>query len=1520
MFSPLRNKLAFIMAMLMQILFAMALLPSAAHSQNLYINKLSVWHSTSSAYCHNIDYHFTTNINSFSIPIEYIIQYDMLVYSTNTLTDATGTTGYNGTAATCNLGAVDPDEDMEDVEIGWYPYTSGLVSGTMNRNATIDGEGDGTTTSFSGNVTLDLVRDNVRYFDGTTIARTCRSEAGRTSYTSSNISSSILASEFETGSGTSSGSGGGCGSGSTSCGWRVQSNAFMVGGSTSTAETCSYEGSSPDSWCYLKDSSYGELATRRFFPDGGQVQFSANVYSESGYDLLIFYIDGKEVKYTSGNNADLSCGASEAACKLTPGIHTLRWVYGKDGSIGSNGDYAKITSLTLPANYLTGNPNNTVYSTQKYRTDSNATATVVNGTDLDVQVSTSIGPVVCAAGPALCRSGTKRFVYPYKSVANSMVGFSGRNTFENVVVYPSGAKNVSFFNSGPWEKSARIEFEKPRWVSNTAGYEYPNSCLSVCASVQCASSTSPITFGVDELNFEIFKFQAGTNPLDSSSAPPIKTISVFNLGNGHRCNFSDAASTLKPQNFGTYCAAWDASYNLNGDFGKTNGYYGFRATAKTSQTTSEGTSIDIQQTSAYPGQNQIPIQVDVTNIHNVISSVTAVGKATIVPARPYNFKYQLSKDATTTIAIYDADARHNCVEDDIGSMVNFSCKIKTLADKQPKVGEGNTDNPIANGDFWDGRNEAGAVVPAGSYIAVFDATTNDQFATDPAMTVYKQMTLDPLQITDFGVRPLGYSPTDYAVISYMLTEAATVVVRIYPPDTTFADTSLPGYLSNGSCLAGDGSKCKESHIRNNMLGPGYLREFIEEKNARVTSYTQWDGRSQDGTPLCDGNYVYAIYAVMPSEGSFGPSGDVAGTWNGVTTKRIYTGTIPIIRGPVISSFSPSSTIIGSSPTASGLEPFYFSYLPVRDTTVNLKIFSIDKDNRKIKEVRTVVSSGTRTGGFSNRDIWDGLDNDGNFVSSGTYLAQLETTDPFNCENNRVSTRTAIIPVNLLRTVDVMTTPLLSASSAQATLSYNLSETMNIDFKIYEPGVVLRPYSEGDASPNWPEGIVNAADKDKYVYSLDGPRPRRMKITEAWDGKDNNGNMVADGIYPYVLKAYSTQRDGVTKVYSSDVTYGYITVSRGQLIFNKFRVFPTIPTTYNSSETVNLPPYGIEYSLSRQSTVTIKVVDWQDVTKVYADVVKGENREPDIQHTDYWDGKCTTSDYPAVCNKFDFIKDGSYKIMVVAEDADQLQSLRKPATAYTVVDVAPLKIFDVSISEVGPGTPGVISYQVSEPMSVITKIYEPGTVLPNNFDEPPASIVKRMIGVKSARVQIDDIWDGTDLTMFPVDDGTYVFTIFGTTVTSAVNGTTGALSSFSIRKDYDAEWNGYPTAYTIPVSRGGSIDVCNSFENDSYFAPNPYTGKNGWFRIPVKATGYVSLKIYNIAGELVYSKNYGKRGADESINGKGKCGVTHTHEACWTKVNNSGQELARGVYFAVLRFEAADGSKSVCQTVKKILIP
>ncbi|PIU18723.1 MAG: hypothetical protein COT18_09915, partial [Elusimicrobia bacterium CG08_land_8_20_14_0_20_59_10] len=247
-------------------------------------------------------------------------------------------------------------------------------------------------------------------------------------------------------------------------------------------------------------------------------------------------------------------------------------------------------------------------------------------------------------------------------------------------------------------------------------------------------------------------------------------------------------------------------------------------------------------------------------------------------------------------------------------------------------------------------------------------------------------------------------------------------------------------------------------------------------------------------------------------------------------------------------------------------------------------------------------------------------------------------------------------------------------------------------------------------------------------------------------------------------------------------------------------------------------------------------------------------------------------------------------------------------------VYPFRIFDLSILPLTLDYPAMLSYQLSEPMKVVTKIYKPGTS-PTGPDDPANSLVKRIIGIRPARTQISEYWDGTDFTLARVPDGNYVFKIYGSTVTEAISTLDG---SYSLT-------NPPPLAddiitNNIPVTKGVTLDLCGDFTRETYFAPNPYTGSSGWFKIPMLMNGRTNLRIYNLAGDLVYKKDYGLRGVGENVDGLGRCSVTHTHESCWPKVNSYGRAVAPGVYFAVVRFEASQGTREVCQVVKKILIP
>jgi len=1052
-----------------------------------------------------------------------------------------------------------------------------------------------------------------------------------------------------------------------------------------------------------------------------------------------------------------------------------------------------------------------------------------------------LGPLAMLAGLSLTASAQQLYI------SKIDVGDGGMNYCNSGSLGTS--RSFLTASGNPWRDSSFIQFDKPQTG-------YPGACLALCAQIICVSTGG--AFGIDDLTFEIFKFGSGANPLDPASTPPIKTISMYNIGqclstNNSPCNVGGATCNTTHD----YCTNWDASYNLNGIFGKTNGQFGFRAKVKTNQVSATAGNISIEQTAAYPGQDQIPIQVNVTNIHTVRSSPTVVGKITGVAAQPYNILYRLSKDALVSIHIYDENTQ------------GAYKAVRTIISTAPRVGEGTPDGVLTNGDFWDGRDNTGNIVAGGNYLAEIDAWSNDApaFPTDYAWPVSTQISLDPLQVTDVAVRPLGASSTDMAVISYMLTESATVYVDIYPPNTQI------NYIT--------GAATEDP-----------IRSFVEVKDRRQTVSTFWDGRDNDGRPVCDGDYMYAIDAVLPSNSAFAPAGKV---W----TKITKVGNVPVARGKVVAFINPASTVIGSSPSVAGLDPFSFRYTPTRDAKVSLYIKKMDG----VTVVSTVTENEVRFANFGNREIWDGKDNNGLYVPSGNYLAELVTTDPFACSEQKTSTTTAIIPVHMFRAVDVQAQSLLGGTSDMARISFNLSQPMYTKINIYPVSTVVNAVT-------WPPIIIpsNATP----VYTVEGMRPGRFRVTEYWDGRDVNGRLVDDGRYPFTLVAYTT---GTAQVMiASDHTYGYVDVSRGKIIFNMFDVIPNIPQMFNSSDTIKLPPYQIEYSVTRQSMVTTRILYAQGANagSIAALVTDNEVRDGDMMYSDFWDGKDMSGN---------FVPAGAYDVQITAQDIDA--QLASNATVQMTIDVNPLQIYDVSIVPLTLENMAVVSYQISEPMKVVTKIFKPGTAMPNDTDDPPAGrLVKRIIGVRPSRTQISEYWDGTDLTLSKVPDGNYVFKIYASTVTDAINTIDGVLSP-TLCPNESCRVPDIVTS-NIPVTRGGTSDLCGDFIKETFFAPNPYTGTSGWFKIPFIMNGWVSLKMYNIAGDLVFKKNFGDlnapRDGGNNVDGAGKCTVTHTNEACWPRVNTYGQTVAPGVYFAVIRFQATDGTRDICQTIKKILVP
>ncbi len=1046
-------------------------------------------------------------------------------------------------------------------------------------------------------------------------------------------------------------------------------------------------------------------------------------------------------------------------------------------------------------------------------------------------------------------------------------------------------------------------------IPGTIGRNVCNSQLLLCAQVSVNQDAAPASLALDKVSFEVFRYIDGSNPLDPASTPPLRTMFIDSAG-------SVSGPGFLPSSGHAYCVMWDGSQSIQGSLGKINGQYGFRVAVETNQQGASG-QIVITAVRAYPsggvtydGSGGPPytavapkaITVNVNDVHVVRSTPTIVGQITGVAAEPYNFTYRLSKGATMYLNVSQSNPPYSL--------------IRTVVPALQRTGEGDlgTQNavPIVNGDSWDGRDSNGNFMPAGNYLASFQSNSMTLYSNtlvqgDLSAPTTVQIGLDPLQITDIRVQPLLGGATSLAVLSYMLTEPATVYIEVYSPGTQFCNDSnniaalndlptsaIPGvnYLSasSGGCIPGGGAVAP--------VQP--LRSIVQQQTFRTPILSYWDGRDSSGNLVGDGDYVFVIYATLPSQRGAIFDGNAADRRIWTTQGKI--GFISVLRGLVgLTQVTPTTTVIGSSPAISGLNPFSFRYQLSRDATVSLKIF----DATGSILIKTIVDRETRPGFFNNVEPWvDGTGNDGRALSSGTYLVQLTAYDP--AFPARISTTTALFPINMYRITDVSIVPLLAGASDQVVLSYQLSQPMFVAWNVYPPGSIVVnstgawPPCVGQSPPSacTSASVVNPSGIPvSPVVTFHGMRPGRLRISEFWDGRDTNGLFVPDGNYVFTLVAQTTT---TPQYYTSDHIFGTITVARGSIIFLNFSVTPDVPVLFNSSNTITLHPYTISYTLSRQSSVTIQILNTTLPAAVVRTLVSGSVREGSILQTDIWDGRD---------DRGNFLPAGFYLVRAVASDV--ASALTSGTTAQAAISYDPLRIYDLAVTPITFGGGGaIIAYQVSESMKVSIKIYKPGTTFdsagtPSQPDS--VSLVRRIVGIRPGRTLIQDVWDGRDFRMALVPDGVYRFKIVGSTDPTAIDSITGnILNPAVLATDRPID--------DIPVATDGAAgDAGTNFDHDTFVYPNPVTGNSAVVKIFMPYTGRAIFNLYTIAGQLVYSRTMEGMSANHLCSGD-------CNSFTWNKVNASGRTLARGLYYAVIRVEETQGSGTVYQTVKKVLIP
>ena len=710
-----------------------------------------------------------------------------------------------------------------------------------------------------------------------------------------------------------------------------------------------------------------------------------------------------------------------------------------------------------------------------------------------------------------------------------------RLTFD-VVKYYNG-KNIANAEETPAVRTIYLYPDTNSADNKCAAYScimatYGNPCAGAryeCDGGKGASCTGNVTKNTDQAYVcSTGKFSATCRDLSDEG-------STFSQGEyacgtlGQNCVMKDPIGKGSHRDPINFCAAWDGSYEIAGEMAKTNGNFAFRATAETNFPGDQVTvdTIEFTSVATYPGMNQIPMQVDVTNVHTVRSTPTVVGNITAVAAQPYTFAYRLSKDADVRVAVFDASNGDNLnyPANTGATAITASNLVRTIADWQPRTGEGikgqDKDTIVSDFDSWDGRNEQGMLLPAGNYIVSIQAKAQDEWGLDFSRAVTRQMSLDPLRLTDVVVTGLNKKSTAYAQISYTPTEASKVFLEIFTPGTKFvgednADTVLVktytptgtapqiantsgtlvyrsavdrsdrmNYTARWDGLCGNDAGCKRTYAKGELMSDG-------------TTCNTATGCTQEfayGAPLPDGNYVYVLWAEIPYNGcyknaavgtpTFTPNAtctDDASSQNkqftGVKTVNYKIGQLAIERGLVDVTIQPVSySTVGSSPTAYGLDPFIFKYSLARDATAIAKVTNTAGVTVKYL---TPENGASQVAQQLNTLSWDGRDDKGRMVTPGTYMFVVETKDAmFPAVTNKAS---AVFPVDMYRVVDVSTTDVYGDSEAKATITYSLSKAMNVQVNIYNKDVVIPSYNNTTGLYN--EYTVNTtAMGQTYTNSL-----------------------------------------------------------------------------------------------------------------------------------------------------------------------------------------------------------------------------------------------------------------------------------------------------------------------------------------------------------------------------------------------------------------------------------------------------
>ena len=331
---------------------------------------------------------------------------------------------------------------------------------------------------------------------------------------------------------------------------------------------------------------------------------------------------------------------------------------------------------------------------------------------------------------------------------------------------------------------------------------------------------------------------------------------------------------------------------------------------------------------------------------------------------------------------------------------------------------------------------------------------------------------------------------------------------------------------------------------------------------RADDKFEWDGRGDDGNLLPDGAYTYGLTSTDQA-GNTGTSQPI--------TLHIDTEKKPVRVSTDLVYFSPFG---GGTKTR-------IRIIPGLVVTTGVDSYTLRVKNADGAPVRSYAGRAKAPGDT----LWDGIDDAGKRVADGKYTAELQVT--YANGTQPTAETTPFYVDNHVPTIDVSADALLFSPTADSRLQ----------------AVTIKQSSSNEDL--WEGEIRTAAGQHVRGWFWKG-----MAVDFAWDGKDENGNMMPDGYYTYSVKAQTKAGNSIAKEL------------RGIQIDT--RPTPVYVTASDNGFSPNGDGFKDAISFSTLVTVTDGVKAWKlSMVEATAGEQKSFSGSAPVPASVTWDGKDAT---------------------------------------------------------------------------------------------------------------------------------------------------------------------------------------------------------------------------------------------------------------------------------------------------------